>query len=594
MVTLAHDITSRAERHGERIAVSFTVGDGIFTEMSYAELGGRAAAFGALLRAVRRHQQEPQFVLIILPNGLEYVTSFYGCLIGGAVAVPFYPPGALNARTAAAFRDRLNQIMRDCRPSVIVLPANLAEHVRAELAASDLLGGTVLIAAEDLPDATTPGDGVVHARPGDLALLQYTSGSTTVPRGVMVSHDNLVHNASAMGARLGSADGESMVTWLPLYHDMGLVGSICHPLLAGMTVQLTTPSAFVRRPVLWLRMTTQFRPVIIAAPNFAYDLCVGAVSEEQRAGLDLRSVRFAVSAAEPVRRSTLAAFIDAYQPYGFDPSAFAPGYGLAEATLAVSLCGHGRPSALLEVSADELRHGTIAAPAAGEAVTALVGCGTEVDSDTEVVIVDRTALVPLKDRAIGEIWATGPSVAQGYWGLPDLSAQEFAAELPGDGRRFLRTGDLGVKVDGSVYVTGRVKDVIIQRGINHYPQDVEFTAEKAHPAMRPGGSAVFTVPSDDGEQVVLLCELTRYGDPATSSQILHAVRIAIAEQHGLDVPVAAIVRKGQIPKTTSGKVRRRNSAKRWLDNDFDTVAVWPERRNKRADTTPVSAAAAAR
>lgn len=581
--TLAHDILGRADRHGDRIAVTFTAGDARTEEMTYAQLAGRASALAAMLRTLRGNHQGPQFVLIMLPNGLEYVTAFYGCLIGGAVAVPFYPPGVLNARTAAAFRERFGQLMADCHPAAVVLPAVLVAHVQGELDALGLSGEVTLLAAEDLPDGQTLAE--VHARPCDLALLQYTSGSTARPKGVMVSHDNLAFNARALNEKLMVEEGEAIATWLPLFHDMGLIGTLAQSLMGGMSVHMTTPGAFVRRPRLWLEMATRSRSTLLIAPNFAYDLCVRDIPAAERAGLDLSGVRFAVNAAEPVRPRTLRAFTEAFGPYGFEPTAFYPAYGMAEATLVVSAPGERRAPYLFDVSTDRLRAGVAVAPVPGESTTTLVGCGSDIGGGSEVVIVDPEAQIPCPDGTVGEIWTTGPSVAEGYWGLPELSAYELDAQLPCDGRRFLRTGDLGVMIDGELFVTGRIKDMIIHRGVNHYPQDLELTAEESHPAVRPGGTAVFTVPgSESGDElVVLLCELNRYGGESDAfSDILRAVRLAVAERHGVDVPIAAIVRKGQIPKTTSGKVRRRLSAQRWLDHDFATVAVWTARTRTAA------------
>jgi acyl-CoA synthetase (AMP-forming)/AMP-acid ligase II len=577
--TLAHDMARRADRHGGRTAVVFTSDDGRPGHLDYAGLAGRAAAVAARLRALRasrRTGEHPQFVLIALPNGLDYVVSVYGCLIAGAVAVPFYPPTSMIGRTARVFGRRLAQIWRDCRPAVIILPSNVIDLVRDELAAVDPAphdGDTVLLPAEDLWAASDPTTRIdrLDARPGDLALLQYTSGSTLNPRGVMITHANLAHNVAAFAASLGSTDGESIATWLPLFHDLGLIGAVLHPLAAGMTVHLTTPSAFVRRPFGWLDAISRSRASIIMAPNFAFDLAVRSVTEPERSTLDLSHLRAAVIAAEPVRPTTIEAFVKAYERYGFRPGTMCPGYGLAEATLCVTVSELRREPVLLEVSSSRLRQDGVAEPADHEPTTVLTGCGPDVP-DTATVIVDPLRSVACPDGTVGEIWITGPGVAAGYWNQRDLSEQLFAAQLPDDGRQFLRTGDLGVKIDDVLYVVGRIKDLIIQHGVNHYPQDVEFTAESAHPALRPGGTVAFAVAADGGESVVVLCELNTYRDRAGYPTILNAVRTAIAAEHGLELGAVALVRKGQIPKTTSGKLRRRESADRWLADEFHPVA----------------------
>jgi acyl-CoA synthetase (AMP-forming)/AMP-acid ligase II len=566
--TLAHDLAIRAHRHGERLAVAFTGGDNEWSRLSYAELAGRAFALADLLRFVRRGRSR-QFVLIMLPNGPDYVVSVYGCLAAGAVAVPFYPPTLLTNRTTRVFRQRLGQIWQDCQPDVVILPRQLIDLVRAEPVGAD----TVLLAAEDLPEALA-GPAVaadrVDARPGDLALLQYTSGSTIQPKGVMVTHANLAHNVRILAAALGSADGESLVSWLPMYHDMGLIGTVLHPLAAGMSLHQTTPAAFARKPFLWLDMLSRSRAAITFAPNFAYDLSVRWVPEEQRAGLDLSHLRVAVNAAEPVRHTTIETFIKAYQRHGFASNAMLPGYGLAEATLFVTVDQQRREPTFLEVSTRRLREHGVAAPADREPATVLTGCGTDAP-DTSTVIVDPERFTPCPDGTVGEIWVTGPGVAGGYWNQPELSGQVFAAELPYDGRQFLRTGDLGTKVDGVLYIVGRIKDLIIQHGVNHYPQELEFTAESAHPAIRIGGVVVFAVAEQDAERVVALCELDSYSDRSESRAIRTAVRSAIVGHHGLDLDTVALVRKGQIPKTTSGKVRRRASAERWSAGEFALV-----------------------
>jgi acyl-CoA synthetase (AMP-forming)/AMP-acid ligase II/acyl carrier protein len=309
--------------------------------------------------------------------------------------------------------------------------------------------------------------------------------------------------------------------------------------------------------------------------------------------MDLSCLRHAVNGAEPVRPTTVERFANTYRAYGFDPAAMTPTYGLAENTLVASAPVGGAPRQQLAVSTARLSGAGVAAPAQpGEAHTVLVGCGAAVAPDDENVIVDPRSGRPCPAGSVGEIWCTGPSVAHGYWGQAEASEQTFAAQLPGDGRRFLRTGDLGVTVDGELYIVGRAKDVIIQYGVNHYPQDVEYTAERAHPAIQPGGVAAFAV--DDTNPAVLVCELTSYGRPLRPDPVLGAVRSAVATEHGLELSAVAVVRRGQIPKTTSGKVSRRASAQRWLAGEFHTVAVWSRSTVEARAPSPVDENAALR
>jgi acyl-CoA synthetase (AMP-forming)/AMP-acid ligase II len=439
----------------------------------------------------------------------------------------------------------------------------------------DLVSGALWVPAELLP--TTPAEpfGVDHiaARPEDLALLQYTSGSTTTPKGVMVTHANLIHNVAEFATALGVNEGETLTTWLPLFHDMGLIGALCTPLTAGMSVHLTTPVDFVRSPFTWLDTISRTRSTVTMAPNFAYDMSVRWVTDEQRDSLDLSGVRHLIMGAEPVRATTIEAFVKAYERCGLDPAALSPGYGMAEHTLCMTIGSGEQGPVLREVSAARLREG-VAVPAQDEPATVIVGCGTDFAPDIESVIVDPQRLLPLPDGQVGEIWATGPSVARGYWRMPEASAQTFAAELPGDGRQFLRTGDLGLKIDEVLYVVGRIKDVIIQHGANHYPQDLEYTAEQAHTDVRPAGTVAFAVPQPDREGVVVVCELSRYGQRNGFAAVVETVRRALVEEHGLELAAVAIVRKGQIPKTTSGKVRRRESLRRWEAGEFEIVGSW--------------------
>jgi acyl-CoA synthetase (AMP-forming)/AMP-acid ligase II len=580
--TLVHALSLRARRHGERIAIAFTDGDDRWSQLSYAELAGRAAATADLLRSVGGDPATHPRVLIALPNSIEYLVAYYGCLIAGAVAVPFYPPTSQSRRSTASFGVRLRQIQQDCAPAVVIAPASHADQIRAELSAP-----ARVVAAEALP-VGGPADriGPIAARPSDLAMLQYTSGSTRQPRGVMVSHGNLAHNVTALAHAMGSAEGESIASWLPLFHDMGLIGSALHPLAAGMSVYLTTPVAFVRRPLLWLQMISRYRATMTFAPNFAYDLCVRWVSQDQRSTLDLSSLRAAVLGGEPVRHTTLAEFVKAYEPHGLRSGALVPGYGLAEATLYVALDDWRREPRLLPVSTARLRQDSVAVPPGPEPATVLASCGYDAP-DTETVIVDPVRLTARPAGQVGEIWVTGPGVAGGYWNQPDISNPVFASELAQDGREFLRTGDLGVKVDGELFVVGRLKDTIVSRGANHSPQDVEFTAEQAHPAVRAGGTAAFAVPVGEADQVVVLCELGSYR-PQEYPTILAATRNAVIHEHGLDVCAVALLRRGGIPKTTSGKVKRSACRDLWLTGGFQPLARWPEAPSAQGMQAPLA------
>lgn len=577
--TLAHDLLDRAHRHGERTAIEFTSGDGRWSALTYAELAGRAGALARLLPSADP-AGPPRFVLIMLPNSLDYVVAVYACLVAGVVAVPFYPPNVQTARTARVFNGRLREIQRDCAPDVIVLPDEQADFVAAALSSADHPSPR-LITTGELPGPSEHWTGLSPAvRGADLALLQYTSGSTRTPSGVMVSHGNLVANTDAFAAVIAATDGEAAVSWLPLFHDLGLIGMLFTPLRSGMTLHLTTPAAFVRRPMLWLEMIDRARASLTMAPNFAFELCTRGGAPNGRSldpngrRLDLSSLRVAINGAEPVRHTTVDSFASTFRDWGFRPTAMVPGYGLAEATLSVTVSDHRELPRHLRVCAERLRRDGVAVPPGSGQVTVLTGCGTDVD-DTETVIVDPDRLSPCPPGTVGEVWVTGPGVAGGYWNQPERSDETFRDGPSGDPRRFVRTGDLGVKIDGVLYLVGRVKDMIIQRGVNHCPQDVEHAAESAHPALRLGGTVVFTTEPGDSGPVVVLCELARYPGESAYQGILTTVRAALAEEFGLDIALIGLVGKGQIPKTTSGKVQRRASARRWLADGFELLARSP-------------------
>ncbi|MDW5324850.1 non-ribosomal peptide synthetase [Plantactinospora sp. KLBMP9567] len=503
---------------------------------SFAELDVRSRAIAAVLRQRRLAGER---VLIAYPSGLAYVQAFLGCLYAGAVAVPCDAPGAGPGRT------RLRTIRADCAPAAVLAPPSQTEP--AELAGLPPIDVTAVPdeAAEDWTDPGTDLD--------DLAFLQYTSGSTRTPRGVMVSHRNIVENERLIAAACGHDRDSAFVGWQPLFHDMGLVANIMQPLFLGSLSVLMPPMAFLQRPVRWLRAVSRYRAHTSGGPNFAYDLCVANSTEEDRAGLDLRSWRVAFNAAEPVRAESLHRFAETFGRYGFAEEAHFPCFGLAEATLLVTGPLRDEPPRVRQVDAGRLRAGVVA-PAAGPAVP-LVACGRP-GLRTEIRIVDPATGQPCPDGAVGEIWVAGGGVAQGYWAAPAESAATFGARLAGSGTRYLRTGDLGCLLDGELYVTGRHKDMLVVHGQNHYPQDLEQTVERAHPAVRPASVVAFAVDTDGAERVVLCCELRGYGDRADPAAIAGAVRARVLREHGIVPHTLVLLRRGGTPKTTSGKVRR--------------------------------------
>ncbi|MFD4594734.1 fatty acyl-AMP ligase [Streptomyces rubiginosohelvolus] len=572
--TLGHTLARHAERSSESPAVTYFDPAGPRESLTYAGLHERAGRLGALLAPLPGERHTPPFVLIALPNGLDYVASFFGCVLAGSVAVTFHPPSLSTARAGRNYDLRTLRILQDCRPAAIIADTSL--HPRFEqLAAEAGLHPLLLDPRTAAPDGLAPLPAPL-ARPDDLALLQYTSGSTSEPKGVMVSHANLVHNAAGLARNLGSGPDKTAVGWLPLFHDMGLIGMICHPVYAGMPVHMSTPAGFLRSPVSWLREMSRTRAAITIAPDFGYATAVRKIPESKREGLDLSGLWHALSGAEPVRSRTIEEFAKAYAPYGFRRGALMPVYGLAEGTLCVTALDHQADPSFTDSSAAQLRAGKVAPTTQGPAVT-LVGCGRAFTDDTDVAVVDPVRRLRMPDGEVGEIWVSGPSVAGGYWQRAEATARTFGARIEAEPQRpYLRTGDLGAWHEGQLHIVGRLKDVIVHHGVNHHPQDIEATTEDAHPAV--GRAAALDVPdtTDPGLlRVVILAETGAYNSrDVDHDAVATAVRGAVTEVHGLAVTAVAVLRPGSVPRTTSGKVQRREAARRWAAGEFRPLAVW--------------------
>ena len=559
----------RALSQAERLAYVFLKnGEEEAERLTCGELDRRARALGAMLasRGLRGER-----VLLLFPPGLEFVTAFFGGLYAGAVVVPAYPPGR------SRHLQRLQSIAADARPRMILTSAAIVSRIESWAAATPELADVEIVDAGTV-DAAWAGE---LRRPAiaasEVAFLQYTSGSTSAPRGVLITHANLLHNEEMIRRGFDQTADSVIVSWLPLYHDMGLIGGVLQPLYVGARCILMSPTAFLQQPARWLRAIGRYRATTSGGPNFAYDLCVRNVREEDRADLDLSSWRVAFNGSEPVRSATLQRFADAFHGCGFQPRSFLPCYGLAEATLFVAGAAVGAGPAVESVSAAALQAGKVAPAEDGGASQALVGCGRLAPGQRIVIADPRTGRRAAPDR-VGEIWVTGPSVAGGYWNHDGASAETFGARLAGERTavRYLRTGDLGFLRGGELFVTGRRKDLIIVRGRNHYPQDVELAAEKAHPALRPGCGAAFAVETDGEERLVVAFEVERHGS-ADPDEVTAAVRRSVLEEQEIAAHDVVLVRAGTIPRTSSGKVRRHACREAYLAGTLAIVG-----RSRRA------------
>ncbi|MEO6193501.1 MAG: fatty acyl-AMP ligase, partial [Thermoanaerobaculia bacterium] len=479
--TLVELLRMRAMSQPERRAYTFLLdGEREEVHLSYGELDRQARAIAARLQELG---VEGERALLLYPPGLQYAAAFFGCLYAGVTAVPVYPP-------------------RPNRPDPRFLAILADARARVVLTTSAILPNAERLLQADAPVAWLATDGLDSkgaeewrdpaVRPEQLAFLQYTSGSTSAPKGVMVSHGNLVHNERLIERAFGMTAESVVVGWLPLYHDMGLIGNLLQPLWAGCSCVLMSPVDFLQKPLRWLAAVSRYGGTVSGGPNFAYDLCARKIRPEDRAGLDLSRWAVAFNGAEPVRAETLDRFASAFAGCGFRREALFPCYGLAEATLFVAGAAVGEPPVVGRFNAPGLeRHRAVADPDGRPLVSS--GRPALLAPGQEVAIVDPESGARLPEAAVGEIWVAGPSVAKGYWSRPEPPESTFQA-LTRDGQGpFLRTGDLGFLVGGELFVAGRAKDLIIIRGRNHYPQDIEMTVEASHAALRPGCGAAFSV-----------------------------------------------------------------------------------------------------
>jgi amino acid adenylation domain-containing protein len=535
--SFAHLLWERAQQDPDKNAFSYlSEPRGILT---YGSLHLRAAALAARLRAIAAPAER---AVLLVPPGLDYIVAFFGCMYAGLIAVPAYPP--LDDRQMP----RLVSLIRNSRPRVVLTLAALAGPTRESLrrhGASAAIDVVACDGAEDLEPLGSPPD----IGRGDVAFLQYTSGSASDPKGVIVTHDSLFDNSAAIKTLFGHDTASSGVAWLPPYHDMGLIGCILQPLYAGFPVALMSPLHFLAQPAAWLEAVSEHRATTSGGPNFAFDLCVRKVTEEQRAGLDLSSWSLAFCGAEPVRPQTLERFAEAFAPCGFRREALYPCYGLAESTL---IAAGGRKGA-----GPAIRGGVVSC---GEAIPghrlSVRGPGGTQDA---------------ADGEIGEVCLSGPSVSPGYWDSPEASAEAFATD-PADGHT-LRTGDLGFLHDGALFVTGRRKDLIIVRGRNLAAEDAEYAVAGCHPMVRPGCVAAFGLTEDDGEALVVLAELRRDdADGPVLRDVSDSVQAALAAQFGVSAGRVLLGRRGSVRKTPSGKIRRAECRRRYLAGELTLFA----------------------
>ena len=571
--TLVELLQHRASQQPDKLAYQFLIdGKKEGNAYTYGELDEKARAIAAFLQ---QQDIKGERALLLYPQGIEVVAAFCGSLYAGTIAIPVPPPDAGRLKRTLP---RLREIVKDSRATLVLSNARIIELIKnsgldfPEFESMRWIDTEAidLSLAKDWKDPEVDKD--------VLAYLQYTSGSTSTPKGVMLSHYNLLHHSEYLKRGCGYRPNGPTVTWMPYFHDYGLVEGLMQPLYNGAPCYIMAPLAFVKRPLRWLQAIQKYGATHSQAPNFAYDLCVRRIKPAKREGLDLSGWLSAGNAAEPINPRVMRDFYEAFKDHGFRWDTFSPAYGLAEATLLVSSTPVGKAPTVLSLEATELEKGSVVeAKSDSEYVRLAVSCGALV-CETTVAIVNPDRLTRCADDEVGEIWVKDPGVARGYWQRPEATKETFEARISGEGAdRYLRTGDLGFMQNGELFITGRIKDLIIIRGTNHYPQDIEWTVQQTHAAMRPDYGACFSIIEDGEERLVVVQEVGRsHQNTIDADDLIAEIRQSISEAHELQVYAVALVKSGNVLKTSSGKIQRRKCRASFLAGELETLADWSE------------------
>ncbi|MDJ0519374.1 MAG: fatty acyl-AMP ligase [Trichodesmium sp. MO_231.B1] len=588
--TLVDLLQNRAIQNPEQIGYRFLIdGETDTVSLTYQQLEQRSRAIAAYLQSVC---PPGEVALLLYQPGLEYITAFFGCLYAGIIAVPAYPPRPNRSL------ERIQTIIRDSKAKIALTTHSIVSSLERRASETPELDNLGWLATDHIPDSFAEKWQEPNINQDTLAFLQYTSGSTATPKGVMITHQNLLHNSGLIHQCFGHSAQSKGVIWLPPYHDMGLIGGILQPLYGGFPVMLMSPLMFLQSPVRWLQAISRYQGTTSGGPNFAYDLCVRKIKPEQIQTLNLSSWEVAFNGAEPISAEVLERFTNTFSVCGFRREAFYPCYGMAEATLIISGGNKLFPPVETTIETTALEQNQIVLVSAKEGTKKLVGCGQTLP-DQQIKIVHPEKLTLCAEGEVGEIWVSGPSIARGYWHKPEETKQTFEAYLAEAPQEpFMRTGDLGFLKAGELFVTGRLKDVIIINGRNHYPQDIEWTVEQSHPLIRPGCIASFSVEVAGEERLVVVAEVERNfrqllngsqnskfkiqkyesTDESVSSvavglfsqrngksdtenfdnsqDLIKSIQRSVSRNHDLQIYQILLLKPGSIPKTSSGKVQR--------------------------------------
>ena len=543
--------------------------------LSFKKLETEARRIAAELRG---QMPSGERVLLLYPQGLDYISAFFACLYAGIIAVPTYLPG--NNRNL----ERLVSIIENSSAKFALTNKTNFQNIK-KLLNDDLVNKSVKLILTDETENVETNFQPPKISGEDVAFLQYTSGSTKQPRGVMVTHQNLLHNSKLLKQAFNYHPESHCVSWLPMYHDMGLIGGILQPLFGGYSCTLMSPAAFLQSPARWLQIISSKKGTISGAPNFGYELCVKKITEEQMRNIDLSSWEVAFNGAEPVNAESMKSFADKFGQCGFDRRAFFPCYGLAEATLFVSGGPYNSGAKMCQLDAEKFAGNEIEESSnKTEKIKEAVSSGCVYEKDQQVVIVDGETRKQIAENKIGEILVSGKSVAKGYWNNISETEKVFNLKLSGHSKaEFLATGDLGFIKDGQLFVTGRIKDLIIIRGVNHYPQDIEKTVTDTDPALTPNGCAAFSVMRED-EVLTIVVEL-RHPKKLDLDNLISSIRRNVTKTHGIEISEILLTKATKIPKTTSGKIQRAECKKQYLNSELPEIEKWSVYSNSKVRNT---------
>lgn len=559
----------RATNEGNKKAYTFLFnGQTEANSLTYGELERRARAIAAKLETMGIAKGERALLLYSQP--LDFICAFFGCLYAGVIAIPAPPPDAIRLKRTLP---RLQAFVKDARVSIVLTKSEIYSLFSDEWKKNFEDHNILWLFTEEISDELASQWQEFKIDLDGIAYLQYTSGSTSTPKGVIITHNNLMHHSAYIKQAWNYTSDSVAATWMPYFHDYGLIDGLIQPIYSGITCYVMSSLAFIKKPSCWLEAISKYQVTHSQSPNFGYDLCIQKVSSEQLSELDLRSWRTASNGAEPIRKDTIEKFIQKFEPCGFQATAFYPAYGLAEATLLVATKPHNNVPQITPVVASALEKNQIVEGDTNQKGNRyVVSCGFPI-CNTNVMIINPNTLIRCSSNEVGEIWVSNLSIAQGYWNRPEETKQTFKAYTVDTGEGpFLRTGDLGFIKDGQLFITGRLKDVIIIRGHNHYPQDIEFTVENSHPSLRKNSGAAFGIEVDNEEKLVVVQEVQRsWLRELDFNEVNGDIRQELMAQHELQVYAIALLKSGSIPKTSSGKIMRRACRIKFIEGTLEVI-----------------------